>query len=54
MNTERAKLKRAKTEKTEKIEKTERTKTEFGSWPPPRRWLLQPLGLAHLVPFPYR
>jgi len=27
--------------------------TEFGSWPPPRRWLLQTLKLAHLGPFPY-
>jgi hypothetical protein len=29
-------------------------KTEFGSWPFPRRWLLQTLRLAHLAPFPYR
>jgi hypothetical protein len=29
-------------------------KTEFESWPFPRRWLLQTSGLAHLAPFPYR
>jgi len=28
--------------------------SEFGSWLPPRRWLLQTLRLAHLAPFPYR